>query len=292
MSNLNRDTLLNVGFLDVGRWELSGEEITYTLDGDRIAANEVLLDDPNALYAFVQGDAVRYIGKTTRGVRRRFITYRRPGKRQLTNLRCNAKIKEALNSSAEIRILVFAPISHLRYLDFEINLAAGLEDALIKAFGPPWNGRERDKPITEETEREKAEENTTVGATEAEASMDRRAYGPPLASFKIRLGHAYFEQGIVNPGVNASHYLGDDGEHLQVLFDDGSDPVLSRINRRANPSGGVRVVGRNRQIAEWFQRHFAMGDVVEARVIDANRILLLAPKPEAGPPGARQNARD
>jgi hypothetical protein len=236
------------------------------------------LDDPNALYAFVQGDAVRYIGKTTRGVRKRFVTYRRPGKEQRTNLRCNAKIKEALKAGAEIRILVFAPISHLRYLHFEINLAAGLEDSLITAFNPPWNGRERDKPITEEAEREQAEENTDQAADTIETSalVARPGSGPPLASFKIKLGRAYFEQGLINPGVEASVHLGADGEHIQVLFDDGSDPVLSRINRRANPSGAVRVVGRNRQIAEWFQRHFRIGDVVGARVIDANRILLLA----------------
>jgi hypothetical protein len=256
MSNLNRETLLNLGFLDVAKWRLSGEEIACDLDGERAAANQVLLDDPNALYAFLQGDAVQYIGKTTRGVRRRFVTYRRPGKGQRTNLRCNAKIKEALKTGAEIRVLVFAPITHLRYLDFEINLAAGLEDSLIKAFDPPWNGRERDKPITEEAEREEAEEETGAEAPETvepEPSAARPANRPPLTSFKIKLGQAYFEQGLINPGVDASRHLGVDGEHLQVLFEDGSEPVLSRINRSANPSGGVRVVGRNRQIAEWFR---------------------------------------
>jgi hypothetical protein len=279
-SNLDRDTLLNLGFLDVAKWRLAGEEIAYDLDGERAAANQVLLDDPNALYAFVQGDAVQYIGKTTRGIRKRFVTYRRPGKEQRTNLRCNARIKEALKGGAEIRVLVFAPISHLRYLDFEINLAAGLEDSLINAFDPPWNGRERDKPITEEAEREQAEEKTGIQSgdtVEPKASAERSAKAP-LASFKIKLGQAYFEQGFINPGVDASHHLGLDGEHIEVLFDDGSEAVLSRINRRANPSGGVRVVGRNRQIADWFQRHFHMGDVVDARVIHANRILLLGPQ--------------
>ena len=42
-----------------------------------------------------------------------------------------------------LRILVFNPISNLRYGDFDINLAAGLEDSLIAEFSPPWNGRER-----------------------------------------------------------------------------------------------------------------------------------------------------
>jgi hypothetical protein len=51
--------------------------------------------------------------------------------------------------------------------------------------------------------------------------------------------------------------------------------VTSRINRTANKSGGARIVGRNARIAEWFQRHFSRGDVVEARVLGRNSILLL-----------------
>jgi hypothetical protein len=281
MSDLNKDTLLNLGFVDIAEWRLSGGEIDYHLHGERAGASELLLDDPNALYAFVQGDAVRYIGKTTRGVRRRFITYRRPGSSQRTNLRCNAKIKDALKAGASVRVLVFAPISHLRYIDFEINLAAGLEDALIRAFDPPWNGRERGKPISEEAEREEADEQvpTELGTTrEPVRSSTINTSVPPLAKFRIKLGQAYFQQGFINPGVEASQHLGSDGEPLQVLFDDGTEPVMSRINRTANPSGGVRVVGRNRQIAEWFQRHFRMGDAVEAQVVDANRVRLLRSK--------------
>jgi hypothetical protein len=42
MSNLNRDTLLNLGFLDVAKWELSGEEIAYHLDAERAVAFDLL----------------------------------------------------------------------------------------------------------------------------------------------------------------------------------------------------------------------------------------------------------
>ncbi|OYV49424.1 MAG: hypothetical protein B7Z78_13655 [Rhodospirillales bacterium 20-60-12] len=87
---------------------------------------------------------------------------------------------------------------------------------------------------------------------------------PPSAavSFKIVLGEAYYNQGFINPGVEASAYLGGDGDPIEVAFDDGAEAVLSRINRRANPSGSVRIVRRNRQIAKWFQAHFQKGDIV------------------------------
>ena len=63
---------------------------------------------------------------------------------------------------------------------------------------------------------------------------------------------------------------------MEVLFDDGSEPILSSINRKANPNGSVRLVGRNRQIAAWFQAQFQRGDTVQARVLDPHRILLLS----------------
>ncbi len=100
----------------------------------------------------------------------------------------------------------------------------------------------------------------------------------PLAIFTITLGTAYYDQGLVNPGVDASRLLGADGEPVEVMFDDGTDPVVSVINRRANPNGTVRIVGHNRQIADWFRRHFQRGDLVKAQVLGANHILLMAPK--------------
>jgi hypothetical protein len=57
--------------------------------------------------------------------------------------------------------------------------------------------------------------------------------------------------------------------------------VLSRIDRRANRSGAVRIVGLNRPIARWFRTHFQKGDTVGALVLDAHRILLLS-KPPSG----------
>jgi hypothetical protein len=191
-----------------------------------------------------------------------------------------------LGRGEAIRILVFNPISHLRYGDFEINLAAGLEDALIKDFDPPWNGRERGHAITEEAEREKSDEAAAlpdVPLGHIVASSEEPATGRPtptsVASFQIVLGEAYYQQGLINPGVEASRYLGDDGDRIEINFSDGSEAVFSRIDRKANKSGSVRVVGRNRLIARWFQAHFEKGDVVEARVVDRNHILLLA-KPD------------
>ncbi len=100
-----------------------------------------------------------------------------------------------------------------------------------------------------------------------------------MATFEITLGQAYYHHGFINPGRAVSSLLGLDGDPIQIAFEDGTDPVLSTINRKANPNGTVRIVGRNRQIAEWFQCNFRLGEVAEAKVLDANHILLMSPSP-------------
>lgn len=276
MASLTKESLTLIGFADVGAWSASGETIAFILDSEKATVNDVLVDTPNALYAFVRGDVVQYIGKTTQSVRKRFVGYRNPGKGQRTNLRCNAKIKEALAVGGKVRILVFTPIPDLRYRDYDINLAAGLEDLLIRAFAPPWNGLDKGKPVTEEAEREKAEEEAAAAPTDAEQPKPM-SRGPAFL-FKITLGQAYYNQGLINPGVAASEHLGKNGEPIQISFDDGAESVMSSINRTANASGAVRVIGRNRLIAEWFQQHYKRGEVVQAQVLDTNRIRLAAPK--------------
>ena len=281
MPHWTADTLLNLGFRDIAAWVTSSGNggIDYRMDGPNPPADRVLLGSVNSLYAFVHGDRVMYIGKTARNLRDRIAGYRNPHKGQRTNWRCNGNIRDMLKRNEVLRILVFNPPPKLRYGDFDINLAAGLEDSLIAEFDPPWNGRERGRAITEESEREEA-------VLPRDASLETNAALPIVpepdsptpvgaASFQIVLRDTYYNQGLINPGVDASRHLGDDGDPIVIKFGDGSEPVISRIDRTANKSGSVRVVGRNRLIAQWFQKHFSEGDVIEARVLDRHCILLL-----------------
>ncbi|MCA1409487.1 GIY-YIG nuclease family protein [Ensifer sp. IC3342] len=278
-SQLTAEVLLNLGFVDVGKWQPNGDSIAYDLDGADASASEVLLDAPNALYAFVRDDQVVYIGKTARSIRKRYVGYCRPGKTQATNQRCHRNIKAAIAEGTEIRIFVFTPITHLRYSDFEINLAAGLEDSLIREFDPPWNGKDRGHPISEDAEREE-EEESEFGASDvvavADAPAGPRASGQAVATFSVVLGATYYEKGILNLGVEASEYLGKDGDPIRVRFSDGSQTVVSKINRTANRTGAVRVIGGNAQIARWFQENFSEGDTVHGSVVDPHTIALLA----------------
>lgn len=279
MEALTAETLLALGFRELGNWVASanGLGIAHQHDADRSSETRVLLDARNSLYAFATNDDVLYIGKTSRSVRERLLGYRNPHSGQRTNVRCNARIREMTAGGKEIRILVFNPISHLRYGDFDLNLAAALEDSLISSFNPPWNGRQGGRLLTEEAEREEGEQLAALAAEKSAITvpeMRDSASPAPITSFKIRLGSAYFNQGLINPGVDASRYLGEHDEPVAILFDNSKDDLLSRIDRHANQGGAVRIVGNNRAIAIWFQKNFRLGDIVEANVLDRNTIQL------------------
>ncbi|WP_292465339.1 hypothetical protein [Mesorhizobium sp.] len=104
---LNAEVLLNIGFVDVGSWQAGGDVIVYELDGSDAEANQVLLNAPNALYAFVEGDQVLYIGKTARSIRKRYVGYCRPGggRRRIsaataTSRRLSPKAPRSVSSSS------------------------------------------------------------------------------------------------------------------------------------------------------------------------------------------------
>ena len=69
--------------------------------------------------------------------------YRSPSATQLTNVRNNRSVLDALGLGATVEIYVLPDNGLLYYGGFHINLAAGLEDSLIRELRPPWNGGRR-----------------------------------------------------------------------------------------------------------------------------------------------------
>ena len=68
-----------------------------------------------------------YIGRTTQLFSKRMYGYQNPGSSQSTNVRNNDSIRSALQQGRSVEV-------------YCINLAAGLEDNLIRELTPPWNG--------------------------------------------------------------------------------------------------------------------------------------------------------
>lgn len=141
MSNLTGVELLkSVGFEPAGEW---------TLDNGRPAP---VLQGPTrrrgALYAFVAGDEVLYIGKPT------WSDGTDVGPLGQTATRATGaegkRMIDILFSGREVAIWMLAPQERMEYRGLPLDIAAGLEPALIERVRPTWNGpaAPREKPGT------------------------------------------------------------------------------------------------------------------------------------------------
>lgn len=124
--------LENIGFVPVGAWSLDQEMISITCSQHATAVN--------VLYAIVvEGEPV-YVGKTTQQLCKRMQQYRTPGETQPTNRRNRLAIIDALRAGRAVALYVLPDNGLMHYGGFHINLAAGLEDSIIRDLNPIWNG--------------------------------------------------------------------------------------------------------------------------------------------------------
>lgn len=124
-------TINELGFRKIGSWRILDERLSFDfLEGK---------DKTEFLYAFVCGNEVLYVGKSTQTVYRRMMAYKNPGSTQRTNVRNNANLIELLSSGSHVDIYVLEEDDELAYRGYKVNLAAGLEDAIISKLKPEWN---------------------------------------------------------------------------------------------------------------------------------------------------------
>lgn len=120
-----------MGFLKCGSWLLRNGQLACDLKEHG--------QDQNVLYAFVCNGEVVYIGKTTQSLKKRMYGYLKPGPTQSTNIKGNEQIQAALEAEKLLEIYTLPDNGLLYYGGFHVNLAAGLEDSLLKQLQPVWN---------------------------------------------------------------------------------------------------------------------------------------------------------
>ena len=147
--------LAEIGFKDAAQWEIADSRKLRDVGDDPQVWAEIK-GHKNALYAFCEAEVVLYIGKTARSIEKRFVGYRDPGNTQATNRKCHNNIRRRLEDGKTVRILVLPDETALHWGVFRINLAAGLEDALVETIKPELNGKVNKHTVTE-SERVEAE---------------------------------------------------------------------------------------------------------------------------------------
>ena len=126
------ERLAFIGFVRAGVWRCEEGRLRLNLEG--------LGKCLNILYALVVEGEVMYIGKSVKTLATRMYGYCNPSTTQRTNVRNNRAMLDALAAGRTVEVYVLPDNGLLHYGGFHVNLAAGLEDSLIRDLRPAWNG--------------------------------------------------------------------------------------------------------------------------------------------------------
>jgi hypothetical protein len=153
-NNLTLKDLERIGFTKIGKWKAleslknpdkKAYKFRKPIDHEWKDESFIEFSAKKILYAFVFGEEIKYIGKTTKGVKERLKWYVDPSiTGHSTNKNVNEKIYKLVQpceSNKNMDIWVFAPDPDtLKYKGFDLDLAAGLEESLIAKSGTNgWN---------------------------------------------------------------------------------------------------------------------------------------------------------
>jgi hypothetical protein len=94
--------------------------------------------DAPGLYAFVIEDAIVYVGLATLGISRRLRSYETDDPRERKQRPVTSLLGEALADGQQVKVFVATP-EVLDRNGVPVDVAAGLETALIARARPWWN---------------------------------------------------------------------------------------------------------------------------------------------------------
>lgn len=212
----------------------------------------------NILYAFVCDGQVKYVGKTKMALSTRMYGYKNPGPTQITNINNNKHIKDLLSEGIAIGILALPDTGLMHIGQFHLNLAAGLEDDIIRVINPEWNGG-----VAEDSRR-----------IPVSISTDSSILGQsPPQMFNFNLAKTYFNKGFFNVSVASGKSFGADSETIELFLSNESQPILGTINRRANTNGTPRIMGGT-GLRNWFNANSVIDGSIAVDVISPTAIRL------------------
>lgn len=247
--------LLKIGFEYVGHWTLDdSKQLSLTLNSNH--------NSKNLLYSYISNGKVMYIGKTTQTLQTRLHGYLNPTTSQSTNIRVNGNIIEHLNNDNPIDIFILNDNGLLKFGDFTINIAAGLEDSLISGINPEWNsvGKTKVKNI-------KPKINSPLPTLSANKEIKLNT------SFGVKIGQTYFQQGFFNVPKTFSHHFAEDNSVIEIVLGEEKKQIHGHINRQANKNNAPRIMG-GIALRMWIQETFKMNDILNILIISPVSIEL------------------
>lgn len=260
------ERLLAIGFFKVGSWLLEAGLLRLDLQSHHKAER--------LLYAFISNGDVKYVGYTRKSLEQRMGQYFKPVSGQRTNIRVNASIVELLREGAPLDIYIMLNNGLLTYGGFPVDLAAGLESALIadEEVDPEWNIHGKEKAGSP---RRRTNPGLVTDRSERGGERDGER------SFNVKLKKTYYNQGYFNVPVRKSGLLVQvHGAEVKVQLGDGPETVImGYLSRKAVKSGTPRIFFRashKTSFINWIQQNFSLEESMQVIVV-SDRYLKLLP---------------
>lgn len=239
MNRLNK-----LGFKYAGEWSFDKGLL-------KIDLNE-MKERKNVLYAFVVSGEVKYIGKTLQKLSQRMVGYKTPGKSQTTIIKNNSFIHDHLLKDEIVEIYVLPDNGMLSYGGYQLNLAAGLEDALIVSIDPPWNGKQQKSQSKNIILEENKKENN---------------------QFIANVGKDHFKVGHFNVPKSHSLLFGNHDEEVLIHLSKHLT-ITGKINRTAqSKTKSPRIYG-SKGLKEWYKTNNLLYKQILVTVLNENEVSI------------------
>jgi hypothetical protein len=191
--------LIKAGFREIGHWR--------ERDGALVPDLTEAVSERGAVYVFIDNDEIAYIGLSMMPLDKRFYFYANPGPSQSTNIRLKALILDRLAIGALFRILVAFP-GQLEWNGLPLDVAPGLETALINSIQPKWNKKGSIKAIGKPKAKKEIQRETPVPAGDPSHAFwvyinDGRKRG---SIHRADCGKCNFGRGIHGGGKRSNGY--------------------------------------------------------------------------------------
>jgi len=242
--------LLEIGFIKVGEWSL-GNGFHHTIT--------TRLNQRNLLYSFTCDSSLLYIGKTTDTLKSRMNGYKNAGSSQKTNIRVKGKIIEILQKKKIVDIYVLIDNAGLKYKQYQISLAGGLEDNLIARLRPKWNFignnqiKVQDMPVEGR--------NILIENIHAEYKF--------FNIVVVKMSKTYWHRGYINLSIKDSFFLSKEPINVTLLLGENADFCITGRFIFATKNKQPRILGNN-SLKDWFQNKYEIGDMIKVDIIQPN----------------------
>lgn len=282
--------LLTLGFIESASAEIIDNEFCIRINKNQYATN--------ILYAFVVANTedvtnwlVRYIGHSRKSFTNRMYGYQQ-GNGVAVNNRIHVEMSNRCRNGERVLVYCLSDIFNLQMHGLHVDLAAGLEYALIEYYCT-YNSTNNHPPLQniagnpnrhlaniEPTELEIIENNEEeqIYTTQVNNEINLR----PIHSFSQSLSSTYWNYPYINVPSHANNFFGVNGE-TAILSIYQNNQLINQfqltINRTANTNGSVRfyipgdfgILFQN-----WKHANYQQGEVINFDILGENNFAIIS----------------